>query len=168
MVRLSLHWTNSGIHEEHPIGHLRDISKPWLTLRTIERDLRYLDGLPCPLRIRYLMILIVSGGEISTHRTHQRLNLYFELAQDHHWSYCIMLPLSKIRIALPSVKVSVIAGILPLGLISRNLRCAECCMSASFSYTWRFHSKWTYQGSFWVFLENSIFVVSYGNLAKEW
>lgn len=46
-----------------------------------------------------------------------------------------MLPLSKRRMGLPSVNLSVMAGMRPLGLISRN------------------------QGSFWVLLLNSSLVV---------
>ena len=45
-----------------------------------------------------------------------------------------MLPDSKSRIGWPSVKVSVSAGMRPLGLMARN------------------------QGSFWVFLDMSILV----------
>jgi len=50
-----------------------------------------------------------------------------------------MLPLSKRLMAFPSLKVSVKAGIRPLGLIARN------------------------QGSFCVSLEMSILVTLYGN-----
>lgn len=53
---------------------------------------------------------------------------------------CMMDPDSNKLIVWPSVKVSVKAGMRPLGLIARN------------------------HGSFWVFLEMSIFSVLYGSL----
>lgn len=57
--------------------------------------------------------------------------------------YCMMLPLSKRRIVLPSENLSVNAGMRPLGLISRN-HCSFC-----------------------VFLEMSILVNSYGRLKEH-
>ena len=56
--------------------------------------------------------------------------------------YSMMLPLSKIRMGLPSSNLSVMAGMRPLGLMSRN------------------------HGSFWVFFENSILVTWYGRLER--
>lgn len=103
-----------------------------------------LDSLPTPSRIANLMIFVVPGQQHQqtnpSHRHQQRSNAVYSLLTHLSTKYCIILPLSNTRISLPSVNLSVRAGIRPLGLISLN------------------------QGSFCVSLENWMPVALYGRL----
>lgn len=98
VIRLSLHRTHAGVHEEEPIGNF--------------------DVLSGPTGVGEFVVPVVSGNVIQL--------VVDRIPTESVWfghlsiRYSIILPLSNTRIGFPSSQVSVRAGMRPLGLISRN------------------------------------------------